>query len=172
MEDNNLITRFHGGASIFNNKQTDYPFDMRTLIQKEDKEKIAKYDASILKNNQMIYIDGGSTTYEMIKYIKAKNISVVTNGIPHALELSKYNILSFLLCGMIQQKSGIVSGKETIRLLKGMNFDVAFMGTNGINRVSRLTTHNEYGAEIKATAIENAKKTYILKDSAKFNILC
>mgnify|MGYP000423545276 CR=1 FL=1 len=34
----------------------------------------------MIKDNQMIYVDAGSSTYEMLNYVRAKNITVVTIG--------------------------------------------------------------------------------------------
>ena len=172
MEDNKLITRFHGGARLIDGATSEHPLQMRSLIHSDGKKTIAKYAASLLEDNQMVYLEGGSTTFEMIPYIRAKNISVVTNGIYHALELNKRGIITFLLCGMIEPESGNVSGKETMRLLNNMRFDVAFMGTNGIHRAGGLTVHYEYGADAKSLAIQNAKTAYVLADSSKFNVLC
>lgn len=54
---------------------------------KEDKIIIAKKAASLIQDNDVIFIDSGSTCFYMIDYIKAKEITVVTNGIMHIQKL-------------------------------------------------------------------------------------
>ena len=44
------------------------------------KNMVARYAARLIKDYQMIYIDDGSATLEMIDYIVSKNITVVTIG--------------------------------------------------------------------------------------------
>lgn len=172
MEDQNLLIRYHGGARPMDGKSTEHPLAIRALLNTPGKKSIARYAASLIQDHQMIYLEGGSTTFEMIPYIRAKHISVVTNGIQHALELDRRGITTFLLCGLIEPKTVNVFGKQTLALLSQMRFDTAFMGTNGIHQAEGLTVHYEYGADSKAQAIRNAKTAYVLADCSKFNILC
>ena len=45
-----------------------------------------------IQDNECIFLDAGSSTFEMIQYIDAKDIIVVTNGMTHVEQLLKYGI--------------------------------------------------------------------------------
>lgn len=51
----------------------------------------------MIKDNQMIYIDAGSSTFEMLNYVRAKNITVVTIGLPHIARLKRSSTHTILL---------------------------------------------------------------------------
>lgn len=52
-----------------------------------------------LKNRDCVFLDAGSTTLEMIPYIKASDIIVVTNGLTHVEELLKHGIRTLIIGG-------------------------------------------------------------------------
>ena len=126
----------------------------------------------MIQDGQIVFLDAGTTTYNLIDYIKAKEITVVTTGIPHLTKLSQRNIKTFVLSGFIKPNTVAVTGKETVSQISNMNFDIALLGTNGVHPIAGFTTPEEYEGEAKSMVIQRAKKTYILADKSKFNKLC
>ena len=171
MEDLKIISRYHGGARI-NSKQYDEPhMIIKSETNVKQKRLIALLAASLIKDNQMVYLDAGSTTLEIIQYIKAKNITVVTPGIRHIFELAERDIPVIVLGGPFRPETEAVAGRNTVEQIKTMFFDIAFIGTNGIHEKIGFTTSNETEAATKAAAIKQCKSPYIVTDSSKFNIL-
>lgn len=79
---------FGGAISInrdINFAETDVA--QRTLINTKEKEMIARYAASLIKDNDFVYIDAGTTTEKMIDYLDKRNVTYITNGITHAKKL-------------------------------------------------------------------------------------
>ncbi len=172
MEDNGLIFRFHGGARLIDNELKEKSMTMKSLLNIEEKEKISRYGASLIQDGQIVFLDAGTTTYNLIDYIEAREITVVTTGIPHLTKLSQRNIKTFALSGFVKSSTVAVTGKETVNQLSNMNFDIALLGTNGVHPAAGFTTPEEYEGEAKAMAMRRAKKSYILADKSKFNKLC
>ena len=172
MEDNGLIVRSYGGARLSENVIQEKSMSLKSFLNIEDKNKIAKYAASLIKDGMIVYLDAGTSTLEMIDYINAINITIVTNGIPHLLKLSKKNIKTFVLSGFVKSNTEAVTGKETVNQISHLNFDLAFVGVNGIHPKTGFTTTEEYEGEGKKMAIRQSKKSYILADNSKFNKLC
>lgn len=172
MEDNGLVVRFHGGARIVDAALTEKTMTMKALLNIEEKEKISRYGASLIKDGMIVFLDAGTTTYNLIDYITAKDITVVTTGIPHLSKLSAKNIRTFVLSGFVKPTTAAVTGKETVHQISNMNFDLALIGTNGIHPQAGFTTTEEYEGEAKETALRRSKKSYILADKSKFNKLC
>lgn len=171
MEDLKIISRYHGGARI-NLTQYDEPhMILKSESNIKEKQAVARRAASLIKDHQMVYLDAGSTTFEMIEHIHARNITVVTAGIRHILELSRHNISTIVLGGPLRPETEAIAGRNTVEQIKTMYFDIAFVGTNGIHDKVGFTTSNELEASTKAAAIHQAKTPYIITDSSKFFIL-
>lgn len=172
MEDSGLVTRFHGGARLLETQLEEKSMTMKSWLNIEEKEKISRYGASLIQDGQIVFLDAGTTTYNLIDYITAKDITVVTTGIPHLTKLSQHNIKTFVLSGFVKPSTVAVTGKETVSQIRNMTFDLALLGTNGVHPQAGFTTPEEYEGEVKATAIQRSKKSYILADKSKFNKLC
>ena len=172
MENQGLLVRFHGGARMIDAQRLEKTMTMKSLLNVEEKEKISRCGASLIEDGQIVFLDAGTTTYNLIDYIEAKNITVVTTGIPHLTRLSQRNIKTFALSGFVKPSTVAVTGKETVHQISNMNFDIALLGANGVHPQAGFTTPEEYEGEVKTMAIHRAKKSYILADKSKFNKLC
>ena len=107
----------------------------------EEKRKIAKYAASLINKEDIVYLDAGTTTEMMLDYLREYDVIYVTNGITHA------------------------------RKLMNAGFTKGFFGTNGIDLKRGFTTPDQKEAAVKKKAMEQCQKTYILSDASKFNVI-
>lgn len=171
MDDLHLLTRFHGGAKLNESQYIEPAMVIKAETQKEQKRQVAYCAAKQIKDNQMVYLDAGSTTCEMVKYITAKNITVVTPGISLLSILGQRGINTIVLGGSLYWSTEAITGKTALNQLSDLYFDTAFIGTNGIHEQFGFSTSNDMEAETKAMAIHHAKSPYIVTDSSKFNQL-
>ena len=81
MEEKKLLKRVRGGAEAIEEVDAILPMDFQEVFNanKEDKIIIAKKAASLIQDNDVIFIDSGSTCFYMIDYINATELTVVTN---------------------------------------------------------------------------------------------
>lgn len=172
MDDLNMIIRSHGKVKINDTQYAEPSMILKTESNSDAKRHIAYAAAKMIQDNQMIYIDAGSTTYEMISYITARNITVVTPGIPHISLLGTKGISTVALGGIVRWSTQAITGKQALKQLSEMYFDACFIGTNAIHERVGFTTSNEMEAETKSAAIQHSKNAYILADNSKFNKLC
>ena len=171
MEELNMIQRFHGGVKL-NLQMADEPgMFYKSGENKECKRRIAMIAAKEIRGNQLLYIDAGSTTLELISFIHAKNITVVTPSIANVVLLEKKEIPTIVVGGVIRWSTGAVAGKKAVDFLSDYHFDLCFVGTNGIHPTVGYTTSNEYEASTKRYAITHSDKAFILADSSKINKL-
>ena len=168
-----LLQKIHGGATSLENKYlaSESSLNERYLKNKDKKQLIAKFAARLIKDSDTIYLDAGSTTKFILDFLDAKNITVVTNGIQNAIELNNRGIRTILIGGEIRPISEATEGPFAINILSKLNFDKAFMGSNGFDEKSGFTTPSPNEAEVKRQAIKQAKKSYILADSSKENLV-
>ena len=150
LEKENKIKRVRGGA-IANNIVKNEISIKEKINNQESKRKIAKIAEQFISNGDYIYLDAGTTTYELIDYMKDKNVKVVTNGISNLEKLISNNIETYIIGGRVKEKT------------------LAIVGTKGINE-NGFSTHDVEEAILKRQAINNSNKVYILADHSKFDM--
>ena len=172
MEEKKLLKRVRGGAEAIEEVDAILPMDFQEVFNanKEDKIIIAKKAASLIQDNDVIFIDSGSTCFYMIDYIKAKEITVVTNGIMHIQKLMAKGINTYILGGYAKPEKNLIMGEDMVNKISVMNFDKAFLGTMGIDARSGFTTMTLEDGEVKKAVIKSSDKCYILADKSKFNV--
>ncbi|MFY4774565.1 DeoR/GlpR family DNA-binding transcription regulator [Metabacillus sp. RGM 3146] len=161
------LRRVHGGAELIQQKGEEPSVAQKSSKYTEEKAKIAKYAASLVKSDDRIFLDAGTTTLQMIKHLSGKNIVVVTNGITHLEELLKYEIPVYLTGGYVKYKTRALIGAKAMESLSAYRFDKCFMGVNGIHLDSGYTTPDPEEAAIKKIAISLSEEAYILADHTK-----
>ena len=166
LEEKGKIRRVHGGAVLIENKEEDIIY--KKMVFSEEKNKIAKAAAALVKNGDIIFLDAGSTTECMIKYLEDKtDIKVVTNGFTHMEELTKLGIETYLIGGKVKIKTGATVGATAAFALKNYNFDISFIGANGIT-LDGYSTPDPEEVIVKSEAIKRGKEVYFLCDESKF----
>lgn len=172
MHDNKQIIKVFGGAK----KNNDFKYETfeKNMHEKRnlhinEKELIAKYAASKIKDDELIYIDAGTTCEAMLKYIDKKNITIVTNSVD--ILYSEYAIDKqiYVVPGKLKKPTNSIIGSMAYEYILKFNFTKGFFGTNGISRTYGFTTPNNNEASIKEIAIKNSNNVYVLADSSKFD---
>ncbi|MCE5220580.1 MAG: DeoR/GlpR family DNA-binding transcription regulator [Clostridium sp.] len=164
-----LLKKIHGGAISIGESSSkhDYKVDVRQSLNVEEKYELAKHAASLIEDGDAIYIDAGTTTQLLIDFIKAEDITVVTNGIVHAKKLLEKGFRTFILGGEIKTSTEAIIGSNTVEELKKYNFSKGFFGVNGVSNKSGYTTPEVNEAMVKAQAIKMCKQSFILADGSK-----
>lgn len=170
MEDMHLLRRFYGGAVI--NKDIEYEPTMNAkhLTNMHLKSSIARYAASLIKDNDVVYLDAGTTAEQVVSHIRAKNILVFTQALSAIQALYERRINCYTLGGYLNFSTNIIVDGGVIERIKEYKFNIAFLGTNGINPLLGFTTTNEIEAMLKRQIISATETPYILSDSSKFNL--
>ncbi|KYK78628.1 hypothetical protein SC936_08690, partial [Aggregatibacter actinomycetemcomitans serotype e str. SC936] len=74
LEEQNLLTRFHGGAGLLQSQDNETFLDDRYLLSPDPKIRIAKAAAGLIKEGDTIILDSGSTTMMIAnELLKIKN---------------------------------------------------------------------------------------------------
>ena len=168
MEQEHLLVRVWGGAKR-NENGSLYKRKIEERSPTKGMLDIGEIAADRVNDGELIFIGAGKTTLAMAKQITARNITVITNGIPQLEVLSKRNVNVFLLCGFFKEYSHSVIGRQTTDMLSSYRIDKAFLGTKGIDSDFCPISGDEYEYDIKRICIRNAGETYVLADYTKFN---
>ncbi|MDT2595858.1 DeoR/GlpR family DNA-binding transcription regulator [Enterococcus dongliensis] len=169
LEELGLLERIHGGAKRPQHLEQELGMDEKSSKNVQQKKIIAKYAANLLSEGDVIYLDAGTTTSEMIPFMKKQKVTIVTNSVGLAAHLVEAQIATIVLGGRIKLTTDAVVGSQALEQLKQYRFNKAFMGMNGIHSDSGYSTPDPEEAILKRTAIQQAEEAFVLVDHSKFN---
>jgi DeoR family fructose operon transcriptional repressor len=133
--------------------------------------KIGKQAAQLVQPGNSIFLDGGSTTLQVAKYLQSnKNITVVTNALNIAAELQGKQIATIVIGGMLLDKTSTLVGPIAASAIAKMTFDRVFIGTTGATLKHGFSNSNMHEAEIKRLAIQQAAEVNVVMDHTKFGM--
>jgi DeoR/GlpR family transcriptional regulator of sugar metabolism len=168
------VDKTWGGISLSTTKKnfdTMVPLQQRRTENIKAKKAIAEKAASLVKDGEIIFIDGGTTTLEMIPHLAERKIKIITNSILIAqrVDLLSSNFVSevFLTGGLLYPASGLVVGPQALECIQDFNADWTFLSVGGIAGAG-ATNSNVLVVETEKAMIRQSEKTAILADSSKF----
>ena len=169
LEKQRLLKRVHGGAAILTGKGQEPTMVEKSSKNIQIKQRIASYATSFVEQGDCIYLDAGSTTFEMIPYLTNKDVTVVTNGLMHIEALVENNIRAYLLGGMMKSRTKALIGAMAQESIQKYRFDKCFLGANGVHEQLGYTTPDPEEALLKKMALTLANEGYFLIDESKFS---
>nr|WP_206172213.1 DeoR/GlpR family DNA-binding transcription regulator [Vagococcus fluvialis] len=169
MEEAGWLRRVHGGAKRIIKLESEPSMVEKSSKNLHEKKIVAKYAASLVLPGEFIYLDAGTTTLEMLPFLKEKKVHVITNSVQHASISIDLGLTTTMLGGSIRLTTKAAVSNQTIEQIKTCYFDKAFMGTNGIHENYGYTTADAEEAATKKAAMSQAQHVFILADDSKFN---
>ncbi|MGG7521991.1 DeoR/GlpR family DNA-binding transcription regulator [bacterium BS0013] len=163
------LQRVHGGA--LPSSSAIAPFAERQSVKMDAKKKVAQKGAQLISSGQVVIIDGGTTTAELITFLPPDlHITVVTHSPSIALGLVTHPAVEVILIGGRLYKHSIVAvGAGAIEGIENIHADLFFMGVTGIHPDAGLTTGDFEEACIKRAFSGRAAETIVLASPEKIN---
>jgi DeoR/GlpR family transcriptional regulator of sugar metabolism len=168
LHEDNLLQRTHGGALINKVIQTELNYSTKRNENLEIKKKLALEAVKHIQENSTIYIDAGTTSYEIALNLARNNLIIVTNDLRVANFLITTNNKVILLGGEINKDTGSFNSKISYETLTNMNIDLAIMATSAVDSNFNLCTPDENRKALKSLAISISNKAILVVDSSKF----
>lgn len=169
LESEGEVVIMRGGAVRVNHGDFDEPVIRKKLINSEAKEIIAKKAAAVVEDGDCIYVDSGTTTVAMLKYLVGKNITIVCSSTQLMENMPIRGAKCILLGGEVRDDLESVFGSLTEKMIMSMHFDKAFIGANGYIEDGGIYTYDLREARKKEIVKEYSKTTYVLMDTSKKN---
>ena len=169
LENENKLKRVHGGASVLHQKREELSIPEKSTQNLNQKQLLARYAAELIREGDCIFLDAGTTTFQMIPYLKGKNITVVTYGVSLLEALMEYEVVTYLTGGFVKYKTKALVGQGTYHSLSQYRFDKCFLGVNGVHPTYGYTTPDPEEAFIKHAALSQSQEAYVLGDASKLN---
>lgn len=170
-----MVVRGHGGIHRIDDAPVMgvVPYSRRQVTNPQGKEAIAREAAALLSANDVVIIDGGTTTAPIARYISPL-VRIITNSLPLASALNEplseknpipeVNVTG----GYLYPKSEVLLGPQTVQALKLYRANWAFLGCHGIT-AEGIMNSNGMIVETQQEMMERADRVVILADSSKFD---
>ncbi len=169
-EKQNLIERFHGGATLLEEslREEDIPTDNHETEDREQKQLIARYAAELVEDGDTIFINSSSTALLMLDYLKGKNVIVVTNNSFAVNHPHDPQVDIIMTGGEIYQRRKSLVGEFALHTLTKIIADKAFIGVGGISADGGITTSVLPETAINETMLRRCQgKRYVLAANSK-----
>lgn len=168
------LTRTHGGAllherSIFPGKAV-LSFGEKEVANLAAKRRIGKKAAEFIADGMNILLDAGTTILEIARNLhQFKGLTVITDSIPVAVELSDHEEITVILTGgLLRSASLAVIGPESWSMLEKIHVQRAFIGARGVSLQQGFFCGNAIEGETKKRMMACAEETFAVVDSSKF----
>jgi DeoR/GlpR family transcriptional regulator of sugar metabolism len=164
------VNRTYGGAA-WSNMGHEAAVNDRLLDQVGEREHIAATASKLVETGDVVMIDGGSTTIHFARRLAAegRRLTVLTNSLGVAAALGRDPSSKVVICpGDYNPHEGIATGPEAIAFLERFFVDKAFIGASGLTETGPSEVISS-AAWVKRRMLQQAKISYLLLDSSKFN---
>lgn len=163
-----LIKRMHGGAVLLSNTDFETPILIRERQNVEAKNVIAAKAAKFLQNGQVIFLDASSTTMALIKYFSAfEMLTIVTNGIKNAQQLSELNHNVYCTGGRMLHNSLAYVGNYTEEFVRRFNADLFFFSAAGVSEEGMINDASSEEISVRRVMFEQSRKRIFMCDQSK-----
>lgn len=171
LEKQGRLKRVHGGVQLVNPLQAEETISQKSVKNVQKKQAIAYAAAQLIEDDDVCFLDAGSTIAQMLPFLRHKKMTIVTNSVQHAAILTDLGIAVYILGGQIKPTTQAVLGPDTTAQLMQYQFTKAFLGMNSLDLQQGYTTPDPQEAAIKRIALKNSTKCFALVDDSKFNTI-
>jgi len=166
-----VLRRTYGGAVFRDSLEKELPINVRLNEQKEAKIAIAQKAASLVVDNDFIFIDSSTTTYYMTRHLHERTgVTLFTNGVRTATELVDLpHTRVYCTGGRLRPYSMSFVGESAKLCLQEHNVNKVFLSCASIDITSGITTTNEEECAFRRFILGKCKNNILLCDSSKFD---
>ncbi len=172
LEERGALKRTHGGAIPI--QQVGFcpsrHRDVKNMEIYDNYAAIAKKGAEFVKENDIVYLTGGSIGFIMLKYLpKDIKYTLVVNSVSLADELKFWDNISVYVTGgkmRMHSTTSLVDSFATA-FVKNMHFDVCLMTGAGYDAAFGFSNGTDETATFQRAVIENSRKKVLLMPNQK-----
>lgn len=163
------LRKVHGGAVSLG--YTPLSGENPKVYAVEEKREIANKAVGLLREDSVIFIDGGTTCLELARALPEKmQLTCFTHSLPVAMALSvKPKVKVIFIGGTMSPDAQIALGSDALRQFDGIEFDTGFIGTGYVDRERGLTEFDWEIVQVKKAIIAASRQTVLLSISEKLN---
>lgn len=163
------VEKIHGGVML-PHASLEPPFLRRLEEMREEKQRIAKLAATLIKDGETLLIDNGSTSCYLAKeLISHRNLTVVTNSTEVARELcSRNENRVYLAGGEIRADDSAAYGPTAVSFAQQFAMQKAILSMGAISDRLGCLDFELGEAEFKRAVIPQSQSIIVVADHTKF----
>jgi DeoR/GlpR family transcriptional regulator of sugar metabolism len=159
------LIRVHGGAV---SGREEPPFAQIEIERLAEKERIGRAAAALVSDGQTIMIDIGTTTLQLARQLRDRELTVITSNLAVLEELLPCEGIELIaLGGVVRRNYRSLVGVLAEDALRQLTADVAFLGASGIRPDLGVMDSTMIEVPIKRGMIAAAERAALLVDAAK-----
>ncbi len=168
MAERGEIRRTHGGA-LRRSAPVEPPVLERAQEQREEKLRIGKAAAELVRDGETIFLGSGTTVLAMAKQMEPElHVTVVTNSLPVVNELARYPHVELIVIGGMLRKSELsMVGHTAEQALQVFHVDRLFMGVRSIDVQNGFTNEDFPDTVLDRTFFKISSQVIVLADHTK-----
>ncbi|MDB5294847.1 MAG: transcriptional regulator, DeoR family [Phycisphaerales bacterium] len=175
LEQAGLVERTHGGVVWAGERPTaavasgrPYAFDQRTEYRADEKVRIARAAATLVRPGQTVLVDGGTTTYYLARELVGRPMQLVTNSLPIGnLFVNDDNVELILTGGLVYPRYGVLLGPHVEAFLGTVHASTLFLSCAGV-RDGAVYNQNLLLVQAEQQMMRQVQQVVLLADSTKF----
>jgi DeoR/GlpR family transcriptional regulator of sugar metabolism len=173
MESAGILERTHGGAILSQRINLEPSYLNRTQRNPEEKRKIGAAAASMIKDGDIVFINSGTTTTQLIRHIRhSADITIITNNLSAALDIGDVGFDLILLGGTFQPKSNSVAGRFATDNLSQVYATKTFISVDGISLKYGCTVPSNAESEVIRLMIARTRgQVIVVADHSKWGVV-
>lgn len=170
LEKQGLIKRTYGGAILLEGSNVEIPVNVREQEQMDTKTQIAKIAATLIQNQDTIFLDSSTTTGQLTRFLQDKNnLTVVTNGIRAVIGLAELPDVSiYSIGGRLRNHSLSVVGGQAESFSENFWATKLFFSCTGLLDTLGAMDYSSEEAEVRKKIMKNCQTKILLADHTKF----
>jgi len=178
LETQGLLRRTHGGAIsiepfFYEPFKNDRSFQAQVERFADEKRRIGRAAAAVIKEGEIIALTPGTTTTEVIRGIPLNHrVTVVTSTVNVAMELSKRKDLDvFVTGGHLRGEWFSLVGPTAAQSLSHLSIHTLFIGADGVDSKQGVTCFSPDESQLNSTMVKHAQRKIAVLDHSKFGVV-
>lgn len=172
LEKEGFATKSYGGAVVNETLGIELPFNVRKNRNVSGKQKMAEIAASLVEEDEHIFLDASTTAVFVAKALKEcrKRLTVITNSMEILLELSDvsdWNIIS--TGGVMEGRYLAFLGSRTDDAIRSYYVDKVIFSCKALDAARGMMESQEQLASTKKTMMDSGRKNILVAEGGKFD---
>lgn len=170
LEKQQWLKRIHGGAVfVESSEQPDFALKLPNTVNPDEKQLVAHYVVSnLIQANDIIALDGGSTTLEIARRLDNIPLTIITNDLFIIREVLLKDRIKLVVPGGYSQHNLLIPS-HPLEWVEGMNIYKLFLSTSGIHPSYGLSIFSHEQIALKKALIKAAGEVICVADHSKFD---
>ncbi len=164
LEEKGVLERTHGGAVLAPQIEREFNYSEKDRINTEQKEAIGRAAAELVEDGDTVFINSGSTSYQVIRFLKGRqDVRIITNNAAAVADFGgKLGVELILTGGVYRHQSNCLIGDFAVSTINQVFASKIIMGVDGLC----------FDAGLTSPVYQEAGITRVMIDRTQGSVIC